>query len=31
MLNWLNVLRFANNGNPAPDQRVEKSEAEWKT
>ena len=30
MLNWLNVLRFANNGNPAPDQRVEKSEAEWK-
>ena len=30
MLNWNNVLSFANNGNPAPDKRVEKTENEWK-
>lgn len=24
MLNWLDVLKFANNGNAEPDQRVEK-------
>jgi peptide-methionine (R)-S-oxide reductase len=30
MLNWNDVLNFANKGNPAPDRRVEKSEDEWK-
>lgn len=30
MLNWIDLLKFANNGNPQPDQRVEKSEEEWK-
>ncbi|MBX9733764.1 MAG: peptide-methionine (R)-S-oxide reductase MsrB [Chitinophagaceae bacterium] len=30
MLNWNNVLAFANDGNPAPDKRVEKTEKEWK-
>lgn len=30
MLKWKDVLAFADNGNPKPDQRVEKSEAEWK-
>lgn len=30
MLTWIDVLKFANNGNPAPDQRVEKTEDEWK-
>jgi peptide-methionine (R)-S-oxide reductase len=30
MLNWDNVLNFANKSNPAPDKRVEKSEEEWK-
>ncbi len=29
MLNWLDVLKFANNGNPTADRRVEKTEAEW--
>jgi peptide methionine sulfoxide reductase msrA/msrB len=29
ILKWLDVLKFINNGNPAPDQRVEKSEQEW--
>jgi peptide methionine sulfoxide reductase msrA/msrB len=31
MLNWIDALKFANSGNPAPERRVEKSEAEWKT
>ena len=31
MLNWLNVLKFANNGNPEPDRRVEKTEEEWRS
>lgn len=31
MLNWLSVLKFANNGNPTPDRRVEKTETEWTT
>jgi len=31
MLNWIEVLKFANNGNPTPDQRVEKSELEWQS
>lgn len=30
MLYWLNVLKFANNGNATPDRRVEKTEEEWK-
>jgi methionine-R-sulfoxide reductase len=30
MLKWLDVLNFARNGNPEPDRRVEKTEAEWK-
>lgn len=30
MLTWIDVIKFANNGNPTPDQRVEKSESEWK-
>ena len=29
-LKWVDVLKFANNGNPEPDKRVEKTEAEWK-
>lgn len=28
-MNWNDVIRFANNGNPEPDRRVEKTEAEW--
>lgn len=30
MLNWNDVIRFANHGSPAPDRRVEKTEQEWK-
>ena len=30
MLNWNDVLRFADKGNPAPDRRVEKTEEEWR-
>ncbi|MBD3905119.1 peptide-methionine (R)-S-oxide reductase MsrB [Chryseobacterium sp. Ch-15] len=30
MINWNDVLKFATNGNPRPDRRVEKTEAEWK-
>ncbi len=30
MLKWIDIIRFANNGIPAPDKRVEKSEAEWR-
>ena len=30
MLNWNDVLRFATKGNPEPDRRVEKTEAEWR-
>ncbi|HTB23912.1 MAG TPA: peptide-methionine (R)-S-oxide reductase MsrB [Puia sp.] len=30
MLNWNDVLNFANKGNPKPDRRVEKSDDEWK-
>ena len=30
MLNWNDVLNFANNGNPSPDRRVDKSDDEWK-
>jgi methionine-R-sulfoxide reductase len=30
MLKWQNVTKLAQDGNPAPDQRVEKSEQEWR-
>ena len=30
MLHWINILKFANNGNPQPDQRIEKTAEEWK-
>lgn len=30
MLNWADVIHFATKGNPEPDRRVEKTEAEWK-
>lgn len=30
MFTWSKVLNYARNGNPKPDRRVEKTEAEWK-
>lgn len=30
ILTWREVIERANQGNPAPDRRVEKSDAEWK-
>jgi peptide methionine sulfoxide reductase msrA/msrB len=30
MLTWLDVIKFASNGNPVPDKRVEKTQEEWK-
>ena len=30
MLTWKDVLLFADNGNPKPERRVEKTDAEWK-
>ncbi|WPU96935.1 peptide-methionine (R)-S-oxide reductase MsrB [Mucilaginibacter sabulilitoris] len=30
MLNWNEVIRFANTGNPTPDKRVERPDEEWK-
>ena len=30
-MNWNDVIRFANNGSPEPEFRVEKSDEEWKT
>lgn len=30
MLTWKDVIKFANHGNPIPDRRIEKLEAEWK-
>ncbi len=30
MLTWIDVIKFANNGNPSPDRRVEKTEDEWR-
>ena len=30
MLKWNDVLRFAQKGNPEPDKRVEKTDAEWR-
>lgn len=29
MLTWKDVIRFSVNGNPTPDRRIEKTEAEW--
>jgi len=31
MINWSDVLNYANKGNPLPDRRIEKSEEEWKS
>ncbi len=31
MLTWKDIINFAVSGNPLPDRRVEKTEAEWKT
>jgi methionine-R-sulfoxide reductase len=30
MLTWKDIIDFAENGNPEPEKRVEKSEEEWK-
>lgn len=30
MLTWNDIIRFINHGNPEPDKRVEKTDAEWK-
>ena len=30
MLKWIDILKFARNGNPKPDRRVEKTQEEWK-
>lgn len=30
MLKWLDIIKFANNGNPVPDRRIEKTQEEWK-
>jgi peptide methionine sulfoxide reductase msrA/msrB len=30
MLKWIDIIKFANNGAPAPDKRVVKTEEEWK-
>lgn len=30
MLNWNDIINFCVKGNPAPDKRVEKSDAEWR-
>lgn len=30
MLRWIDIIKFANNGNPVPDKRVEKTPEEWK-
>lgn len=29
MLNWNDIIKFTNHGNPKPDRRVEKSSDEW--
>lgn len=31
MINWNDVIRFANNGSPAPEVRIEKTAQEWKS
>src|ERR1700685_437720 len=30
MLTWLDILNLAKNGNPAPDRKVVKTDAEWR-
>ena len=30
-MNWNDVIKFANNGSPAPDMRVEKTDEEWRS
>ena len=30
MINWNNVIKYTVKGNPVPDRRLEKTEAEWK-
>jgi peptide methionine sulfoxide reductase msrA/msrB len=30
MLNWADIIRFASEGNPTPDRRVAKTDAEWR-
>ncbi len=30
MLNWNDIIKFANEGNPTPDRKVIKTEEEWK-
>lgn len=30
MLTWNDIIKFSNNGTPAPERRVEKTEEEWK-
>ena len=30
MLNWSSIIQFTKNGNPEPDKKVVKTEAEWK-
>jgi peptide methionine sulfoxide reductase msrA/msrB len=30
MMNWLDILKFANYGSPAPDRRVQKTDEEWR-
>lgn len=31
MLTWKDIINFTVNGNPSPDKRVEKSDAEWES
>lgn len=31
MMNWNDVIKFANNGSPKPERRVEKTDEEWRT
>jgi len=31
MLKWIDIIKFANKGNPTPDRRVEKTEEEWRS
>ena len=31
MLKWNDVMEFAKKGNPAPDRKVVKTEAEWRS
>ncbi len=31
MINWNDIIKYATHGNPLPDNRIEKTEAEWKT